>query len=197
MALIKLSIGHVLLILLSNVLVQYPFTVLGVHSTWGAITYPLIFILSDMTARLWGVVIARKVVFFSMIPGLILSYFVTCYFTNDIDTFFLGLSAMPLRIACACFIAYAVGQMLDITFFQIFRRNSNWWLAPIIASAVGNLTDTILFFSIAFYQCSDNFLSTHWPEIALVDMMFKMFISIFAFVPLYGVLLANVKKISV
>lgn len=173
---------------------QYPFAVLGVHSTWGAITYPLIFILSDMTTRLWGVVIARKVVFFSMIPGLFLSYFVTCCFAKDIDTYFFTLYIMPFRIACACFIAYVVGQVLDIALFQRFRSNSNWWFAPIIASAGGNLIDTILFFTIAFYKCSDSFLSVHWPEIALVDMMFKMFISIFAFVPIYGVLLARINK---
>lgn len=175
---------------------QYPFSIWGLHSTWGALTYPLIFILSDMTTRLLGVVIARKVIFFSMLPGLLLSYVVNCYFVNNIDAYFFTFYVMPFRIAVACFIAYVVGQLLDITLFQRFRKNANWWFAPIVASAAGNLVDTALFFSIAFYKCQDNFLSAHWLEIALVDFMFKLLISIFAFVPIYGVLLAKVNRKS-
>ncbi len=180
-----------LLILFSNVLVQYPFSLLGVHSTWGAITYPLIFILSDLTTRLCGVDIARKVVLLSMIPGLVLSYLVSSYFANGMSLDIFKLFNMPLRIACACFVAYVVGQILDITVFQRFRNNASWWVAPTLSSAVGNLVDTVLFFSIAFYNCEDLFLSQNWPEIALVDMSFKIIISLFAFVPIYGMLLTR------
>lgn len=164
----------------------------GLHSTWGAITYPLIFILSDLTTRLCGVVVARKVVLLSMIPGLLLSYFLSSYFANGMSLDIFKLNIMPLRIACACFVAYFVGQILDISVFQRFRNKASWWLAPAFSSAVSNLVDTVLFFSVAFYNCEDAFLSQHWPEIALVDMSFKIIISIFAFVPLYGILLVRI-----
>lgn len=192
----RLIIGHVVLILLSNVLVQYPFSFLGMHSTWGALTYPLIFILSDLTTRICGADIARRVVFFSMIPGLILSYLISSYFINGLNLLIYKINIMPLRIALACFVAYVTGQIIDISIFQSLRKKSNfsWWFAPMFSSATGNLIDTLIFFSVAFYNCSDPFLNIHWPEIAAIDMLFKIIISIFAFVPIYGVLLAAIQK---
>lgn len=96
---------------------------------------------------------------------------------------------MPLRIAFACFLAYTVGQLLDILVFQRYRNNSSWWLAPSLSTTIGNLIDTILFFAVAFYHCTNPFLSQHWPEIAAVDMFFKITISLLAFVPIYGFVL--------
>lgn len=182
-----LSFLHVGLILLSNVLVQYPFQLFGLHTTWGAFSYPLIFILTDLTTRIYGGALARKVVFVSMLPGLLLSYLISSYF--DATASMSSLHIIPLRIACACFLAYVVGQLLDILVFQKFRENASWWVAPSISTIVGNFVDTILFFSVAFYDCSNPFLSAHWPEIALVDMSFKVLLSLFAFVPVYGIVL--------
>jgi uncharacterized integral membrane protein (TIGR00697 family) len=78
---------------------------------------------------------------------------------------------------------------MDIYVFQRFRNQKGWWWAPSLSSITGNLIDTTLFFTIAFYQCDNSFLRQHWPEIALVDMAFKIGISLFAFVPLYGIVL--------
>src|SRR3990167_9388934 len=178
-----LFICHIFLLTISNVLVQYPFDLLGFHTTWGAFTYPAIFILTDLTIRLSSAKYARKIIFMSMFPGLLISYLVASYIEivnimswQDIFV----IHPMPLRIAFACFFAYLVGQLIDIFVFQRFRKNSSWWLAPVLSSTAGNLIDTVLFFAIAFYHCSNPFLSQHWTEIAIVDIFFKSAISLIA-----------------
>ncbi len=188
-----LSVCHVFLITISNILVQYPIELLGFHTTWGAFTYPAIFILTDLTTRLTSASAARTIIFRSMFPGLIISYAVASYLeTQDLSLFFV-LHPIPLRIAFACFIAYVAGQLLDIFVFQHYRTHSSWWLAPALSTTVGNLIDTLLFFAIAFYHSSNPFLNQHWPEIAAVDALFKIIISLVAFVPVYGFLLNRLR----
>ena len=187
-----LSLCHILLITLSNVLVQYPFTLFGFHTTCGAFIYPAIFILTDLTVRLSTANHARKIVFCSMLPSLLISYVVASYIETSNSQAVNGIfviHAMPLRIALACFIAYAAGQLLDIFIFQYFRNKTSWWLAPSLSTTIGNLIDTIMFFGIAFYHCSNSFLSHHWMEIATVDILFKVSISLIAFIPIYGAIL--------
>ncbi|MBL7481513.1 7-cyano-7-deazaguanine/7-aminomethyl-7-deazaguanine transporter [Legionella bononiensis] len=184
-----LSCCHIFLITISNILVQYPIELLGFHTTWGAFTYPAIFILTDLTTRISSATTARNIIFRSMIPGLVISYSVASYLETQNWNDFFVLHLMPLRIAFACFIAYVVGQLLDIFVFQRYRANSSWWLAPTLSTTVGNFIDTILFFAIAFYHSSNPFLNQHWPEIAVIDIIFKILISLIAFVPLYGLIL--------
>lgn len=187
--------GHIFLLTISNLLVQYPFELFGFKTTWGAFTYPAIFILTDLTARLSDACYARGVVFRSMVPGLILSYFIASYLETPQGLDLFTMHIMPLRIAIACFCAYVIGQLLDIFVFQRYRKQASWWLAPLLSSSMGNLIDTVLFFAIAFYQCPNPFLNAHWMEIASVDFFFKVAISVFAFVPLYGVVL-NVLRLK-
>src|SRR5580704_2853111 len=111
-----LCVCHIFLLTISNVLVQYPFDLLGFHTTWGAFTYPAIFILTDLTVRLSSAKYARKIIFLSMFPGLLISYGVASYIevADRIrwqDMFVIH--PMPLRIAFACFFAYLVGQLID------------------------------------------------------------------------------------
>lgn len=183
-----LSLVHICLIILSNILVQYPFSILGFHTTWGAFTYPLIFITTDLTTRLLGAEVARRVIFKSMLPGLITSYCLACVFNQD--PHMLGIfPELPLRIACACLCAYVIGQLLDVFIFQRIKLNASWWRAPLTATTIGNIIDTFIFFFLAFYHCHHPFLNQHWMEIALIDLSFKIIISIFAFIPLYGAIL--------
>lgn len=187
-----LSACHIFLITLSNVLVQYPFDILGFHTTWGAFSYPAIFILTDLTTRITNARKARQIILLSMFPGLLFSYLVASFIEAGNNLSFssiLALHPMPLRISLACFMAYAAGQLLDIAVFQRYRNQSSWWLAPALSTTIGNIVDTVLFFAIAFYHCSNPFLSQHWPEIAMVDIFFKITISLIAFVPLYGLVL--------
>ncbi len=187
--------GHVFLITLSNLLVQYPFTLFGLHTTWGAFSYPAIFILTDLTTRLSSPNTARKIIFKSMFPGLIISYLIASYLAaGHFD--FSTLYHLPMRVALACFIAYTTGQLLDIVVFQRYRQNATWWLAPALSSTLGNVVDTFLFFSVAFYHSTNPFLSEHWPEIAGIDLIFKIIISLLAFVPAYGILLKSYQKRS-
>lgn len=191
-----LSLGHIFLLTLSNILVQYPFVVWGYHTTWGAFTYPAIFILTDLATRLYGASSARKIIFRSMIPGLFISYVIASFIemTHPLSwNSILTPHPIPLRIACASFIAYVVGQILDIFVFQYYRNNSSWWLAPGLSTTTGNIIDTLLFFAIAFYHSSNLFLNQHWPEIAAVDIAFKIILSLLAFVPLYGFVLNFVR----
>jgi len=178
------------IIALSNILVQFPCTIFGWHTTLGAFSYPLVFIVTDLTVRLAGPQTARNVVFKAMLPGLLISYILSNGFAQGFGfSNLLALNVMALRIAFASFLAYILGQLLDILVFQRLRKNYRWWLAPGASSIMGNIFDTYCFFSVAFYQSSDWFMRTHWIEIATVDLAFKILISLLSFVPIYGMLL--------
>jgi uncharacterized integral membrane protein (TIGR00697 family) len=94
-----------------------------------------------------------------------------------------------LRIAFASFVAYFVGQLMDITIFAKLRRTRSWWVAPACSTVLGNLLDTAVFFGLAFYASNDLFMANNWPEIASVDYAFKLIVSLGLFLPAYGVLL--------
>lgn len=184
---------HVFILAISNILVQYPFALFGFDTTWGAFSYPAVFILTDLTARLCSAQKARKIVFQAMVPALIISYGVGAVLaTQDFDHpghLFFDIQIMPLRIAFACFIAYLIGQLFDIAVFQHLRKHGAWWLAPSLSMSLGNILDTFLFFSIAFYHSDHPFLNAHWLDIAKTDMVSKLVIGILAFVPIYGLVL--------
>jgi uncharacterized integral membrane protein (TIGR00697 family) len=184
---------HVFLLTLSNILVQYPFELFGFHTTLGAFTYPAIFILTDLTTRLSTAKKARKIIFQSMLPALLISYSLAAYIeahdSQEWSDIFGVIHPLPLRIAGGCFVAYVLGQLLDIQVFQRYRNNASWWVAPVLSTTVGNTADTLLFFGIAFYHCNHSVLSQHWIEIASVDIFVKIFISLLAFVPIYGLIL--------
>ncbi|MBY0345794.1 MAG: queuosine precursor transporter, partial [Neisseriaceae bacterium] len=93
------------------------------------------------------------------------------------------------RIALASFLAYLLGQCLDISVFSRLRQLKAWWVAPTAAIFVGNALDTAIFFSVAFYQSSDAFMAANWVNLALVDYGIKLVFSLAVFIPLYGVLL--------
>ncbi|WP_257284390.1 7-cyano-7-deazaguanine/7-aminomethyl-7-deazaguanine transporter [Endozoicomonas sp. SESOKO1] len=190
--LLLLSIFHIVTITASNYLVQIPFQFLGMHTTWGAFTFPFIFLATDLTVRLYGSELARKIIFSAMFPALLISYLVSVLF---VDGTFQGLASLAnfnvfvARIAVASFAAYLIGQIMDITVFNRLRQNALWWVAPACSTIVGNLIDTLSFFSLAFAGSSDPFMATHWMEIALVDYGYKLAISMLFFLPMYGVLL--------
>ncbi len=195
--LIPIVLFHLIVIAVSNYLVQIPLTIFGFQSTWGALTFPLIFLATDLTVRLFGASHARKIIFTAMIPALIISYVLSVLF---FETTFQGihqlaeLNTFVARIALASFVAYTIGQLLDVTIFNTLREKKNWWVAPAASTIIGGLIDTILFFSIAFYASSDEFMAANWPEIAIVDYAFKLIISIALFVPAYGLLMNSISR---
>ncbi|WP_168402901.1 7-cyano-7-deazaguanine/7-aminomethyl-7-deazaguanine transporter [Erwinia amylovora] len=199
-ALVWLSLFHLLIILSSNYLVQLPVTIFGLHTTWGAFSFPFIFLATDLTVRIFGAQLARRIILAVMVPALFVSYVVSALFYQGEWQGFAALEQMNLfvaRIACASFMAYALGQVLDIQVFNRLRQKAAWWIAPSAAMFLGNISDTLAFFFIAFYQSSDPFMATHWVEIALVDYSFKVLICMLFFLPAYGLLLnATLKQLT-
>ncbi|MCG4452906.1 7-cyano-7-deazaguanine/7-aminomethyl-7-deazaguanine transporter [Pseudomonas sp. MMS21-TM103] len=188
---------HMLIIIASNYLVQLPMTLLGWQTTWGAFSFPFIFLATDLTVRLLGKGPARQVIARVMLPALVVSYGVSVLFQSGS---FAGVSALlafnlfVARIALASFLAYVLGQLLDIQVFDRLRNLRHWWVAPAASTVLGNLLDTFAFFSIAFWQSNDPFMAEHWVEIAAVDYAIKLAVSLLLFVPLYGMLLNAIAR---
>ena len=196
-ALVWLSLFHLLVITSSNYLVQLPISLFGFHTTWGAFSFPFIFLATDLTVRIFGAPLARRIIFAVMVPALAISYGISALFYMGEWQGFAALGTFNLfvaRIAVASFMAYALGQILDVHVFNRLRQSRRWWLAPTASTLFGNISDTVAFFFIAFWRSPDPFMAAHWGEIALVDYSFKVLISIIFFLPMYGVLLNMLLK---
>ena len=196
-ALFWLSLFHLLVITSSNYLVQLPVSIFGFHTTWGAFSFPFIFLATDLTVRIFGAPLARRIILAVMIPALFISYVVSCVFYQGEWQGWASLEQVNLfvaRIASASFMAYALGQILDVHVFNRLRRLPQWWIAPGAAMFLGNISDTLAFFFIAFYKSPDPFMAAHWVEIAMVDYSFKVLICMIFFLPAYGVLLNSMLK---
>ncbi|MEX0317773.1 MAG: queuosine precursor transporter [Ruegeria sp.] len=128
------------IVVASNILVQ--FLILDGLLTWGAFTYPLAFLVTDIMNRVYGVGPARKVVFAGFVTGVI------CSLIGSQIMLEFG-PAVPLRIAVASGTAFLVAQLTDVTVFNRFRGGV-WWRAPLISTLIGSALDTALFFTIAF-----------------------------------------------
>lgn len=192
-----LACFHILIIASSNYLVQFPITVFGFKATWGAFTFPFIFLTTDLTVRVLGAKTGRKVVFYAMGPALLISYIITVAFRHGVwlgaDSLF-TFDLFVFRIALASFSAYVVGQLMDVFVFNKLRQHKQWWHAPLASAVVGNLVDTYVFFYIAFYKTSDTYLAENLFEIASVDYVFKIIINSIFFLPLYKILLDRITK---
>jgi uncharacterized integral membrane protein (TIGR00697 family) len=129
-----------LVVLASNILVQFP---VGQWLTWGAFTYPLAFLVSDIVNRLEGAAAARRVVYVGFIVGLGCSLV-----GSQIMTEFGPL--VTLRVAIGSGLAFLAGQLLDITVFNRLRQSVTWWKAPFVSTLFGSTVDTAIFFTLAF-----------------------------------------------
>lgn len=196
-SLILLSLFHIFIITISNYLVQIAFEIPlpfggNIPTTWGTFTFPFIFLATDLTVRVFGAELARRIIFAVMFPALIVSYVISVIF---FEGQFQGIAPLAefnlfvFRIALASFSAYAVGQLIDILVFNRLRQGKRWWLAPSCSTIFGSLIDTFVFFAVAFHQSSDEYMAEHWFTIGTVDYAFKLFVSLLLFLPLYGVLL--------
>lgn len=197
-SLLILSAFHIFILALSNYLVQIafevkiPFTDIAFHTTWGTLSFPFIFLSTDLTVRVFGADLARRIIFLVMFPALLVSYVMSVIFFEGNFQGFSALATFNLfvfRIALASFLAYVVGQIMDILVFNRLRQTSTWWLAPTSSTLFGSLIDTFVFFFVAFYQSDDAFMAENWFQIGVVDYLFKILVSLSLFVPLYGVLL--------
>jgi uncharacterized integral membrane protein (TIGR00697 family) len=176
------------LIAISNYLVQLPLILGQVKTTYGSFSYPIIFLITDITIRIYGASFARKILFLVMLPALIASYCISLVFFGGHYVGFNNIfmpNIFVLRIVIASISAYIFGQLLDIFVFNKLRASSKWWLAPMFSTIFGTLLDSIIFFSIAFVYSSNIFMANNWVEIALIDSVIKIIVSIFIMLPAY------------
>ena len=177
-----------LIVALSNYLVQFPITYMNLEEifTYGAFSYPVAFLITDLANRRYGKEIARKIVY----TGFVLGLFLTLYFSTDFS------NLVSKRIAIGSGIAFLTAQLLDVQVFDKLRTKV-WFVAPFISSLIGSVIDTFLFFSIAFYGTGIN-----WVTLSFGDLFVKIFVALAMLIP-FRLLISNInefengKKISV
>ena len=170
-----------LVVVSSNYLVQFPVQYLNLNEilTYGAFSYPVTFLITDLANRAYGKIIARKVVYFGFIIGILLTLFVSTNFEDIIS----------IRIAIGSGLAFFISQNLDIQIFDKLRKKS-WFVAPLTSSTLGSITDTFLFFSISFYATG-----IPWITLALGDLSVKFLISLLMLIP-FRILLNYIKDFT-
>ncbi len=165
----KLSILMGVVVVVSNYLVQFPVQLMGLNEilTYGAFSYPVTFLITDLANRAYGKAVAKKVVYIGFVIGILLTLFVSTNFEDIIS----------IRIAIGSGVAFFVAQNLDIQIFDRLRKKS-WFVAPLYSSTFGSLTDTFLFFSISFYATG-----IPWITLALGDLAVKLIITLVMLIP--------------
>ncbi len=175
---LSLLMGFVVLI--SNFLVQFPVKYYGLENilTYGAFSYPIAFLITDLANRSFGKTIARKIVYFGFTIGIL---FTLIFSTNFSDL-------ISVRIAIGSGTAFIVAQLLDVQVFDRLRRKT-WFVAPLFSSLIGSTVDTFLFFSISFYGTG-----VPWITLSLGDLGVKIFIALIMLIP-FRLLLRTLKPI--
>ena len=168
-------------VVISNYLVQFPVQFLGLSEvlTYGAFSYPVTFLITDLANRAYGKLVARKVVYIGFFIGIILTLFVSTNFADIIS----------IRIAIGSGIAFFIAQNLDVQIFDQLRKRT-WFITPLFSSTLGSLADTFLFFSIAFYGTG-----IPWITLALGDLAVKLLITLAMLIP-FRLLLSKIKDYS-
>ena len=173
-----LAVSMGVVVLTSNYLVQYPVQYFGLTEllTYGAFSYPIAFLITDLANRGFGKIIARKIVYI----GFFLGVFFTIFFSTNFS------DLISIRIAIGSGTAFIIAQSIDIQIFDKLRKKK-WFVAPLVSSFVGSTVDTLLFFSISFYGTGIN-----WISLSFGDLMVKFFISLLMLVP-FKLLLETIK----
>ena len=164
-----LSILMGLVVLASNYLVQFPVNYYGLQDilTYGAFSYPVAFLITDLANRSYGKLIAKKIVYIGFIIGILFTLFFSTNFSDLIS----------IRIAIGSGVAFIVAQLMDVQIFDKLRERK-WFIAPLISSLVGSTIDTFLFFSISFYATG-----VPWFTLAIGDLMIKIIVALIMLIP--------------
>ena len=175
-----LSILMGVVVLSSNYLVQFPINYYGLSEilTFGAFSYPVAFLITDLANRFYGKIVARKIVYFGFFIGIIF----TLLFSTDFA------DLISIRIAIGSGVAFITAQLLDIQIFDRLRKKK-WFIAPLTSSFIGSIVDTFLFFSISFYATG-----VPWITLSLGDLAVKLFVSLVMLIP-FKILLTISKPI--
>ena len=166
---ILLSFIMGVVVLTSNYLVQFPINYYGLEKilTYGAFSYPVAFLITDLANRSYGKVVARKIVYVGFIIGIIFTLFFSTNFADLIS----------VRIAIGSGTAFMVAQLLDVQIFDYLRKKK-WFVAPLTSSLIGSTVDTFLFFSISFYATG-----VPWVTLSLGDLAVKIFVALAMLIP--------------
>ena len=176
-----LAFSMALVVALSNYLVQFPVNYIGLQDvfTYGAFSYPVAFLITDLANRKYGKAVAKRIVYIGFVLGVAL----TLYFSTDFS------NLISKRIAIGSGSAFLIAQLLDVQVFDSLRKKV-WFVAPLISSLIGSSIDTFLFFSIAFYGTGVN-----WVTLSLGDLFVKIFVALLMLIP-FRILLSRIQEIS-
>ena len=165
-------------VLTSNYLVQFPINYYGLEKilTYGAFSYPVAFLITDLANRSYGKVVARKIVYVGFIIGIVFTLFFSTNFADLIS----------VRIAIGSGTAFLVAQLLDVQIFDYLRKKK-WFVAPLTSSLIGSTVDTFLFFFISFYATG-----IPWVTLSLGDLTVKIFVALAMLIP-FRLLLGTLK----
>ena len=168
------------IVLLSNYLVQFPVQYYGLEKvlTYGAFSYPVAFLITDLANRSYGKIIARKIVYIGFVIGILFTILFSTNFTDLIS----------IRIAIGSGLAFLVAQLLDVQIFDRLRKKK-WYVAPLTSSLIGSTVDTFLFFSVSFYGTG-----VPWVTLSFGDLTIKVFVALIMLIPFR--LLLGIFKIS-
>ena len=169
------------IVILSNYLVQFPIKFYDLQNllTYGAFSYPITFLITDLSNRAFGKWKARQVVLVGFFIGIILTLFISTNFNDMIS----------IRIAIGSATAFIVAQNLDINIFDKLRRRS-WYIAPLTSSIIGSILDTFIFFSIAFYNTD-----VPWVTLSLGDLFVKLLVALTMLIP-FKILITRINEIT-
>ena len=167
-----------IIVLASNYLVQFPIEYYGLEKilTYGAFSYPVAFLITDLTNRSYGKVIARNIVYFGFVIGIVFTLFFSTDFADLIS----------VRIAIGSGTAFMIAQLLDVQIFDQLRQKQ-WFVAPLTSSLIGSTVDTFLFFSISFYATG-----IPWVSLSIGDLLVKIFVALVMLIP-FRILLGFIK----
>ena len=177
---LTLSLVMGFVVLISNFLVQFPVKYYGLENilTYGAFSYPITFLITDLANRSFGKTIAKKIVYFGFTIGVL---FTLIFSTNFSDL-------ISVRIAIGSGAAFIIAQLLDVQVFDKLRRKK-WFVAPLFSSLIGSTVDTFLFFSISFYGTG-----VPWVTLSIGDLGVKILLALIMLIP-FRLLLRTLKPI--
>ena len=166
---LPLSLFMGVVVLLSNYLVQFPVKYYGLENilTYGAFSYPVAFLITDLANRSFGKIAARKIVYLGFIIVICFTLFFSTNFSDLIS----------IRIAIGSGTAFLVAQLLDVQVFDKLRKKK-WFIAPLVSSCIGSTVDTLLFFSISFYGTG-----VPWITLSLGDLAVKIIVALVMLIP--------------
>tara|TARA_Y100000022_G_C13064019_1_gene290259 strand:- start:100 stop:648 length:549 start_codon:yes stop_codon:yes gene_type:complete len=178
--LILLSVLMGVVVLLSNYLVQFPINYYGLNEilTYGAFSYPIAFLITDLANRSYGKKIARKIVYLGFFIGISFTFIFSTNFADYIS----------IRIAIGSGTAFLIAQLLDVQIFDNLRKRK-WYIAPLTSSLIGSTIDTFLFFLISFYGTG-----VPWVTLSLGDLTVKIIVALIMLIP-FRILLKTFKPI--